>query len=346
MKREKLELFVLTALALALGGGLAFAFVKYLLPLLLPFFIAAAVAMTVRAPADKISAKTHISPRVLRPVIAILGALLSLLLLVFLSLSLGRLLCGMLSDITSGGSYSAPSGLFELPAFLKGLQDAGGVGIAELMGTAMEDLLGSCISLLAKGAVRLPDMLLSALVTLVAAVYFSIDIDRISAWIKSFLPEKYQNKISKLKTKILGILFKYVKSYLQIMLITFAIMLVGLLILGVESAVLSALFIALFDILPLIGVGAVLLPSSLLSFAVGDAARGVGFIVLFLVYTVVRESLEPKIFGKSLDVHPLVTLISVYVGYGLFGLTGLVVFPVCAVLLLGSRKKDKPAEVG
>ena len=55
---------------------------------------------------------------------------------------------------------------------------------------------------------------------------------------------------------------------------------------------------------------------------------------------------EPKILGKSLDVHPALTLVSLYVGYALFGGLGLIVFPILAVLVCQLFKKDKSAEVG
>ena len=130
------------------------------------------------------------------------------------------------------------------------------------------------------------------------------------------------------------------------MLITFAIMLVGFMILGIERALLIALIVAVLDLLPILGVGIVLVPWSIFSFALGNNAIGIGLIVIFLSYTLIREILEPKILGKSLDVHPALTLVSLYLGYSLFGAPGLIVFPIIAVLICHLFKKDKSAKVG
>ena len=130
------------------------------------------------------------------------------------------------------------------------------------------------------------------------------------------------------------------------MLITFGIMLIGLFILGIERAALIAVIIALLDLFPILGVGIVLVPWSIFELALGNNGRGIGLIVIFVSYTVIREIIEPKIIGKSLDVHPALTLVSLYVGYALFGGLGLIVFPILAVLVCQLFKKDKSTEVG
>ena len=129
------------------------------------------------------------------------------------------------------------------------------------------------------------------------------------------------------------------------MLITFAITLFGLLILGVNGAFVIALLIALLDILPIIGVGTVLIPWSIIGFAIGNHKLGIGLLALFAVNSVVRELLEPRIVGKSLNIHPLLMLALIYVGYALFGLQGLLMIPVIAVLIGFFIKKNDTTEI-
>ena len=128
-------------------------------------------------------------------------------------------------------------------------------------------------------------------------------------------------------------------------MITYATLLVGLLLLGVEHAAVVAFFIALLDILPIIGVGTVLIPWSIYELAIGDSALGIGLILLFLANAVIRQISEPKIVGKSLDLHPIITLITLYVGYALFGLWGMLLLPVAAVCISTALKGDNAAKV-
>jgi predicted PurR-regulated permease PerM len=43
--------------------------------------------------------------------------------------------------------------------------------------------------------------------------------------------------------------------------------------------------------------------------------------------------LEPKLLGKELGLDPLVTLLSIYAGYRLLGLPGMLLAPLLAVVL-------------
>ena len=94
-----------------------------------------------------------------------------------------------------------------------------------------------------------------------------------------------------------------------------------------------ALVTASLDVLPVLGVGTVLVPYALFSMATGDVFRGVGLLVLYGVVTVVRQIAEPHLVGKSLGVHPLLNLASVYAGASFFGVTGVIFMPITVVIL-------------
>ena len=66
---------------------------------------------------------------------------------------------------------------------------------------------------------------------------------------------------------------------------------------------------------------------------------------MFLVNEVIRQFAEPKIVGKNLNIHPLLTLVLLYFGYSLFGISGLILIPVI-IAVLGILKKKEPADVG
>ena len=103
---------------------------------------------------------------------------------------------------------------------------------------------------------------------------------------------------------------------------------VGFLLLGVPNPAGIALLVALVDILPVLGVGTVLIPWSLFELCIGKLPFGIGMIVLYLVVVIVRQILEPRIVGSSIGLHPLLTLFAMYVGLRLCGVLGLIFFPV------------------
>lgn len=123
------------------------------------------------------------------------------------------------------------------------------------------------------------------------------------------------------------------------MIITFFEMLVFLTLLRVEYSLIISIVIALVDVLPLLGVGAVLIPWSIYSFIVSDVRMGIWLLVLFVLATVIRNIVEPKILGKRIGVHPFLVIASAYLGFTLFGGVGLILFPVVAATLSNAKKE-------
>jgi predicted PurR-regulated permease PerM len=105
-------------------------------------------------------------------------------------------------------------------------------------------------------------------------------------------------------------------------LVTYALALIGLIILNLKCATLIAFVIVLVDILPIIGTGSFLVPWAVYSFVIGNSRIGVGLILLFVVITVVRRIIEPKILGSSLGISALAAFIGLYLGFQLIGFFG------------------------
>ena len=120
-------------------------------------------------------------------------------------------------------------------------------------------------------------------------------------------------------------------------------------ILKIRYSFILALVISLLDLLPVIGVGTVLIPWSIISFVQGNTTIGIALIILTIFETVIRQLIEPKIIGRSVDLHPIVMLFSVYAGSKLLGVWGILGGPAVAVaikftypVLFPSKKEDGP----
>ena len=65
----------------------------------------------------------------------------------------------------------------------------------------------------------------------------------------------------------------------------------------------------------------------------GEYSLALGLLAVYLVVTVIRNILEPKIVGSQIRLHPVVTLASMFVGVQLFGVLGLFGLPILLSLL-------------
>jgi len=129
------------------------------------------------------------------------------------------------------------------------------------------------------------------------------------------------------------------KAYGIIMCITFSELFLGFSILSLMGIMknsyfaIIALVIAVFDILPVAGSGGILIPWALFSLIYGNYKQAVGLIIMYIIITVIRQYIEPKIVGTSLGVHPIVTLMGLYFGLKLFGFIGMFIVPLTVMTL-------------
>ena len=123
------------------------------------------------------------------------------------------------------------------------------------------------------------------------------------------------------------------------MCITFAELSVGLSIIRIENAVLIAFVISIFDILPVLGTGGIMIPWTIIAALQGNYSLALGLLIVYIIITIIRNILEPKIVGSQVGLHPLVTLMSLFVGAQLFGVLGLFGLPITLSLLKNLNDK-------
>ena len=213
--------------------------------------------------------------------------------------------------------------------------------INNLLDTTLASL-GSFVSSAAKSIVLgIPTALLFLITLVMSAFYFSVDRDRIYALFGSLLPEKIKNKVASFTEGGIRAAVGYIKSCMILMTITFFEMLIFLMFLRVQYSLLLSIIIAIVDVLPLLGVGAVLVPWSVYCFITSDVRMGAWLLVIFLVATILRNILEPKILGKKIGVHPFLIIASAYLGFKIFGGGGLLLAPILVATLFTVKNEKK-----
>ncbi len=125
----------------------------------------------------------------------------------------------------------------------------------------------------------------------------------------------------------------YLGAQLRIMGIITAICIAGLFLLGIPYAFWIGLGIGFCDALPFIGTGTIFVPWALINILLGKYKQAVWLFVYYIICSFVRELLEPKLVGKHLGVPPLAVLMSIYIGIQVYGGAGVIFGPVSALLI-------------
>lgn len=181
---------------------------------------------------------------------------------------------------------------------------------------------------------NVPAFVVNVIISIVATYFFALDYDHIRVAVTSRLSEQTYQKVAATFRSLRSTVGQYARAYSLIFLITFAELTVGLLCAGVKHFVLIALGIAVFDILPILGSSMIMLPWSIITLLRGNYQQGIILFIVYLVIVIARQFIEPKIVGEHTGLHPLVTLIAMYVGLKLFGGVGMFALPItCAVLM-------------
>ena len=188
-------------------------------------------------------------------------------------------------------------------------------------------------------ATSIPGFFIKLVLMIISTFFIAIDYDIIMNFAHKQIGEKAAGLIKEIKSYLFGTVVVCIKSYAIIMCITFIELAILLTVIGIDNSVIIALGIALFDILPVFGTGGIMIPWGVVALVMGDIKMGILLLVVYLVVTIVRNIIEPRIVGGELGLHPLVTLVSMFVGVNLAGVIGLFGFPIVLSLLLHLNKK-------
>ena len=317
---------------------------KYVLPFLLPFVVAFLIAALLNRPimflAEKLNGK-RVVPAILMTLLFYVAAaaLFSLLgLRVFMFVwetvrALPQLYRNTLEPALETMFSSLEVYLDELdPAVVTALMDNMNSALGSL-GSFVTNASVRIISYISGIAAAVPGSFLNVIITIIVTFFLAIDYPKVTGFILRQLPEKADFYIGEVRDYVGGTLLKCLASYALILCITFLEISVGLTVLRVPNAILIALCIAVFDILPVLGTGGIMIPWGIISLIVGKWVLGLGLLALYLIITVIRNIIEPKIVGHQVGLHPVVTLLSMLAGLQLFGIIGLFGFPITLSLL-------------
>ncbi|NMB19412.1 MAG: sporulation integral membrane protein YtvI [Firmicutes bacterium] len=207
------------------------------------------------------------------------------------------------------------------------------VSVSQSLGKIVSDASSLAISGITSTVSSVPKLFIVVVLSVISSVFFALDYGMILHSLANWIPEKRRGLLEEIQTLLGEIGAKYIKAYALLMFITFVELAVGLSILGVPGALAIAALTAMVDILPVLGTGGIIIPWGVFHLVKGNLRLGLGLLVLYVVVTVIRQVLEPKVVGQQIGLHPIVVLMCMYVGLRLFGVIGLFVLPFSILIL-------------
>lgn len=335
LKIENKKISLLAALAVVCIT--VYLALKYLLPLFIPFVIAYIIAHLINPIAAWLTEKLKVKKGIVTAVILFL----LIIIIGYIGVMIVNKLFVQLRAVFSEWSYYEQIVSGKLESICSGIEQKMGLdngcvlslvkdNINNLFEKGREDIMPVLMDTSLPALFGLIDIFIIVVIVCIAAFFITKDMEKINLIRKNFL---FSRELGLITSKLSCVGNAYLKAQIVIMFITSVLCFLGLKILGNPYAMLVGIILGLLDALPLIGIGIVLIPWSILYMVSGNYLNAGIIFITFVICYLVRELLEPKLIGKQAGIHPLISIISIYTGYKLFGILGVLLGPVGYVII-------------
>ncbi|WP_019138573.1 AI-2E family transporter [Peptoniphilus timonensis] len=226
------------------------------------------------------------------------------------------------------------NGNVETPQIVSDILDSMKKAINELIVKMQGSLMGSLSNIVSK----LYGFLTSAfrlVLIIIFSFYFSVDKERFILKVKKAMPNKYREDISYLTSNIDTALQQFIRGRMLLAIFVGVLTMLYLLVLRVDFAIIIGLITCVADIIPYIGPFLGCAPAVLFAF-MDSPMKALWVLILFVIVQWIENNiLAPKLIGDSTGLNPLVILISIIIGGGIFGVWGMVIsVPLTSIIFI------------
>jgi len=245
-----------------------------------------------------------------------------------------------IAELYAEFSHLLPDNFMEMvSSFLKGLYE-------DVLNIA-KNLTGKIAVGTISTATSLPYIILAIVLTIMGTFYMSYDRERIAGYFRSTFPGHVVKKFGLIKDGVFTAIFGQIRAQLFISFVLMVIIVFGLIVIGKPYALLMGVIIGVADAMPVVGAGLILNTWAIIDLLFSNYASALGLFIIYLICVVVRQTIEPRVVGKQLGLYPLVTMMSMFAGFQLIGVLGLIAGPIvaniCRVVLDADAGRLAPA---
>lgn len=317
--------------------------IRYALPVLFPFLLGAGIALAAEPLVRVLENRLHCK-RWFASGIGVSAVFAGLICLLVLALALLFRQAGRMTDMIPGIAANIQTGMSSLENRLLEIASAAPQEIRSVLDGAVTGFFSDGSAMVDQVTNTLPGVLTrvfshvaSGVLTFATAVLAAFMIsgklphlrllvrERLGgAWKQRYLPA-----LQGLRHTVVG----WITAQLKLTLVVMGVLAASFLLLRIPHGLVWSVVIAVVDALPVLGCGIVLVPWSMICLLQDRQLMGFGLLGTYVLVFLVRSALEPRLLGKELGLDPLVTLIAIYAGYRLLGLVGMLLAPLCAVVI-------------
>ncbi|MGL5347257.1 MAG: sporulation integral membrane protein YtvI [Peptostreptococcaceae bacterium] len=297
-----------------------------------PFFIGGAIAILINPISSKLKSKFNINKGISTIVLSFLAVMM------FISLT-AIIIITSLDNIIAftdnlANNYDNITEIISklninINTYMEKLQNIPNIDIQYLVDKYSTKLMIIIRSILENTIAMLTSIPYIAIFTLtlfMATYFIAKDIDKIENRFYNMFTEPTRTKVKNIKTEIIKSAIGYIRAYTILMGITFIVTWICFRFFKIPYTLPLALVAAILDLIPFLGIVVVYLPFIIYYWIVNELAVAIGLAMIFLLLSILREILEPKLVSMNIGIGPLATLGAIFIGVQLKGIIGIIFF--------------------
>lgn len=183
-------------------------------------------------------------------------------------------------------------------------------------------ILANILNYTLKVVAIIPNIIIDIIIIIISTYYLLRDYENI----KNKASEKLYNyyTVKTMIVRIYNIVINYILSYGVLLSITFFECLLIFTLFNIGNIFTLSLICVILDILPIVGTALIFIPISLAFVFSGNISKGLILLALYIIMQIIRNLMEPRLLSKSLSIHPVAILMSLYIGIKLAGIYGVI----------------------
>ena len=167
-------------------------------------------------------------------------------------------------------------------------------------------------------------------VSMIFTYFLIVDREKLLTAVLRFFPKKSRERIREIYNISEEKLSRFVSGQFIASASVGLIMVIGLLFLKVDSAIILGCVSAVLDIVPIVGPAIALVICLVVTYKLGWSVVILTAVIFAIAQIVENNVVKPYVFGKFMDLHPIVIYIFLFVCAKYFGAVGAIFAPAIA----------------
>ena len=211
-------------------------------------------------------------------------------------------------------------------------------GLLNWLNESVPNLLNVAVEYTSEKARGVPNVVVALIIYIMACYMLTVDYPYLRSQAAQHTHQRLLHFLKQVRDTAVAAFGGYLRAEFLLSVVVFFILLAGFFLIGQSYGLLLALGLAVMDFIPIIGAGTVMVPWAVIDLFMGNYFHAIQLMLIWGVIALFRRVGEPKFVGDQTGLSPILSLISIYIGWRVAGVLGMIFGPTIALVALNLIK--------